>query len=187
MSSSTFSTLSVNKTTSVAALPSPIMIVDSKNAISEITSSSEDDIMAFLAYQTERYEDMRQYCLRFSNYDSEMTTQQRNLFGISFKNTVFPLRTSLSTIHKTSTQLLSSNNENNSLQKKWVDAYEGKITKEIVKLCNEVLDVIENRILPMTEDIESKLFFQKMKADYLRYLFDIKTSTIIIDHPPPQF
>ncbi|KAH7096703.1 14-3-3 protein [Auriculariales sp. MPI-PUGE-AT-0066] len=44
------------------------------------------------------------------------------------------------------------------------------IMKELVDLCDEAIDAIENRLLPRSVLTESITFYHKMTGDYLRYL-----------------
>merc|ERR1712061_119953 len=48
--------------------------------------------------------------------------------------------------------------------------YCGKVEAELDKICNTILGVLDNNLIPKCTSGESKVFFQKMKADYYRYI-----------------
>ncbi len=49
-------------------------------------------------------------------------------------------------------------------------SYRKKIESEIVNHCNDVLMHIENDLIPIASDNESKVYWLKMRGDYSRYL-----------------
>merc|ERR1711881_286689 len=48
--------------------------------------------------------------------------------------------------------------------------YRQKIETELEKVCQDVLDVLDESLIPKAETGESKVFYHKMKGDYHRYL-----------------
>ena len=45
-----------------------------------------------------------------------------------------------------------------------------KIEKELDIYCNQILKLIEDKIIQNCSDSESKVFFWKMQGDYYRYM-----------------
>merc|ERR1711865_933832 len=41
---------------------------------------------------------------------------------------------------------------------------------ELQKICDTILGVLDNNLIPKASTGESKVFYQKMKADYWRYI-----------------
>merc|ERR1712139_761750 len=48
--------------------------------------------------------------------------------------------------------------------------YCGKVEGELDKICNTILQLLDSFLIPKAGNGESKVFYQKMKADYYRYI-----------------
>ena len=48
--------------------------------------------------------------------------------------------------------------------------YRSKVEKELHEICADILNVLDNHLIPSATTGESKVFYQKMKGDYNRYL-----------------
>merc|ERR1739845_9249 len=48
--------------------------------------------------------------------------------------------------------------------------YCGKVEKELQKICDTILELLDKKLIPKTPSGESKVFYVKMKADYYRYI-----------------
>merc|ERR1711904_326518 len=48
--------------------------------------------------------------------------------------------------------------------------YCGKVEEELAKICNTILGLLDNNLIGKATTGESKVFYQKMKADYYRYI-----------------
>merc|ERR1712085_205828 len=48
--------------------------------------------------------------------------------------------------------------------------YCGKVEGELDKICNTILALLDGNLIPKASSGESKVFYQKMKADYYRYI-----------------
>lgn len=114
--------------------------------------------------------------------DAPLTIQERNLFSTAFKNSVGARRVSwrvVSNIHC----IVDDNNE---IKKNSVISYCETIKNEMRKICDEVKaslslyflinlqSLLDEYLIPKSEDAESKVFYLKMKGDYLRYLAEFE-------------
>jgi 14-3-3 protein epsilon len=59
---------------------------------------------------------------------------------------------------------------------KLIKEYRAKIEKELDETCADILAVLDKALLPSAESGESKVFYNKMKGDYHRYLAEFKTA-----------
>ena len=50
-----------------------------------------------------------------------------------------------------------------------VKNYKHKIEMELTDICQDILNLIEDHLVPNSQSDEAKVFFNKMKADYFRY------------------
>merc|ERR1712083_1046928 len=53
---------------------------------------------------------------------------------------------------------------------KFAKGYCGKVEAELDKICNTILGLLDGSLISKASNGESKVFYQKMKADYYRYI-----------------
>merc|ERR1711936_1054308 len=58
----------------------------------------------------------------------------------------------------------------NEEQAKYANEYCKKDEGELQKICDTILGLLDNNLIPKASNGESKVFYQKMKADYYRYI-----------------
>lgn len=124
--------------------------------------------LARLCEQAERYDEMVEYMKAVAKSGEELSVDERNLLSVAYKNVIGTRRASwriISTIEQKE-ELKGSNSTH--LQE--VKNYRLKIEKELEEVCNDVLAVLTDSLLPKAESGESKVFYYKMKGDYHRYL-----------------
>lgn len=68
-------------------------------------------------------------------------------------------------------QALNSNSDHHNLIKNYLE----KIKKEFIELCDEILGLLDNRLVQFAgdDDNESKVLYYKLVVDYNRYLAEI--------------
>ncbi|XP_061674665.1 14-3-3 protein zeta-like [Syngnathoides biaculeatus] len=133
--------------------------------------SSENYIhKAKVAEQAERYDDMAAVMKSATeNADVELTSEQRNLLSVAYKNVVGARRSSW--------RVLASieGKAENDRRKELAKEYREKIEAELKGICQEVLDLLKNYLIPKATSPESKVFYLKMKGDYHRYQAEVAT------------
>merc|ERR1712232_162299 len=60
-------------------------------------------------------------------------------------------------------------------QAKYANEYCKKVEGELQKICDTILGLLDNNLIPKASNGESKVFYQKMKADYYRYIAEFST------------
>ncbi|MED6112016.1 14-3-3-like protein GF14-C [Stylosanthes scabra] len=126
--------------------------------------------IAKLAEQAERYEEMVDAMKNVAKLNVELTVEERNLLSVGYKNVVGSRRASwriLSSIE----QKEEAKGNNVSVQR--IKDYRKKVESELSNICSDIMDVIDNHLIPMASG-ESSVFFNKMKGDYYRYLAEFK-------------
>merc|ERR1712217_560659 len=58
----------------------------------------------------------------------------------------------------------------NDEQAKYANEYCKKVEGELQKICDTILGLLDDNLIPKATSGESKVFYQKMKADYYRYI-----------------
>jgi len=111
------------------------------------------------AEAAERYEDMCSFLRLLVQQGHDLTTEERSLLSIAFKNVITSLRTSwrtLTTPEGKYDDLLAD--------------YKKMIEKELDLKCKDALDLLENYLLKSSKtNYPNQVFFLKMAADYYRY------------------
>ena len=129
--------------------------------------------MARLAEQAERYNDMSSEMKKVIEAKSGVILEdERNLFSVAYKNVVGQRRSSWRAMCGIEKKL-----SNDDPKKSHLKNYKAKIEQELNDLCEEVLEILDDLLIPSADDNFSKVFYMKMKGDYLRYLAEIQKDT----------
>lgn len=123
---------------------------------------------ARLAEQAERYDDMAETMKTVTEMDQELSSEERNLLSVAYKNVVGARRSSwrvISSLEQKSDEQLTV-------------SYRKKIEQELHSVCGDVLDLLDKYLIPKcdkedSEKAESSVFYLKMKGDYHRYLAEV--------------
>lgn len=132
-----------------------------------MTSREDFTYLAKLAEQAERYEEMVENMKKVTELADELTVEERNLLSVAYKNVIGARRASWRIVASIEQK---EESKGNTPQVALVKEYRQKIEKELANICNDILQVLEKYLIPSAESGESKVFYYKMKGDYLRYL-----------------
>merc|ERR1712056_173599 len=69
---------------------------------------------------------------------------------------------------------LKEKTKGNDEQAKYAKEYCGKVETELQKICDTILGLLDGSLIPKASNGESKVFYQKMKADYYRYIAEFR-------------
>jgi 14-3-3 protein epsilon len=136
-------------------------------------SREENVYMAKLAEQAERYEEMVQYMKKVAVLDQELTVEERNLVSVAYKNVIGTRRASWRIVSSIEQKEENKGNEQHVTS---IKEYRVKIENELANICNDILSVLDQHLIPTANTGESKVFYHKMKGDYFRYLAEFQTS-----------
>jgi len=137
---------------------------------------------AKLAEQAERYDDMAEAMKKVTESGSDpLTTEERNLLSVAYKNIVGAKRSSW--------RVISSIEQKATDKEALARQYRQKIEDELKEVCKEVLQLLDNNLVGPakkivdettgekdTIDVESLVFYLKMKGDYYRYLAEVASN-----------
>ncbi|OIT01233.1 14-3-3 protein 9 [Nicotiana tabacum] len=128
--------------------------------------------VAKLAEQAERYDEMVDAMKSVANMDVELTVEERNLLSVGYKNVVGSRRASWRILSSIEQKEESRGNEQNV---KRIKEYRQKVETELTSICNDIMVVIDQHLIPSCTAGESTVFYHKMKGDYYRYLAEFKS------------
>jgi 14-3-3 protein epsilon len=132
--------------------------------------ASERESKTFLARlceQAERYDEMVTYMKEVAKIGGELTVDERNLLSVAYKNVVGTRRASWRIISSIEQKEESKGSDKHVTT---IRDYRQKIETELENVCQDVLNVLDDCLIPKAESGESKVFYHKMKGDYHRYL-----------------
>jgi len=121
--------------------------------------------LARLAEQAERYEDMAEHLKKVIQLGDGLSEDGRNLLSVAYKNVIGSRRASMRVL----TCLVAEKSEHYKHSDVLL-TYRKSIEDELNRLCSEVIECLDQWLIPSAESPESKVFYHKMKADYYRYL-----------------
>ncbi|KAI4333578.1 hypothetical protein L6164_018365 [Bauhinia variegata] len=140
-----------------------------------MASSKDRDSFVYiakLAEQAERYDEMVDAMEKVALLDVELSVEERNLFSVGYKNVVGARRASWRILSSIEQKEESKGNE---LNAKRIKEYRQRVELELSKICNDIMIVIDEHLIPSTNVAESTVFYYKMKGDYYRYLAEFKS------------
>merc|ERR1712216_392454 len=111
------------------------------------------------------------YMEQVGKAENELSVEERNLLSVAYKNAVGSRRAAWRIITSVEQKEKSKNNEDNA---KYAKEYCQKVEKELDEICETILNLLDGNLITKATTGESKVFYQKMKADYHRYLAGFK-------------
>jgi len=164
---------------------------------------AKDVYFAKLAEQAERYDEMKDYMKAVGEEGQELSVEERNLLSVAYKNAVGSRRASWRIITSVEGKERGKGNTENA---DWAKEYCGTVEAELDKICGEILNLLENKLVGGATTPESQVFYHKMAGDYYRYIaeftaeakkdaaaqkakeeyqkaMDIATKDLVVTHP----
>merc|ERR1712125_122479 len=122
---------------------------------------------AKLAEQAERYDEMANHMENVGKGSEELSVEERNLLSVAYKNAVGSRRAAWRIITSVEQKEKSKGNEESA---KYAKEYCGKVEAELQKICGAILALLDGSLCAKASTGESKVFYEKMRADYYRYI-----------------
>lgn len=103
----------------------------------------------------------------------ELTVEERNLLSVGYKNVIGSRRASWRIISSIEQKEEAKGNEQRLHD---IQSYRAKVETELTDVCHDILNVLDQFLIPGATTGESKVFYYKMKGDYHRYLAEFTTA-----------
>jgi len=133
-----------------------------------MAETREDNVyQAKLAEQAERYDEMVESMKKVAIADGELTVEERNLLSVAYKNVIGARRASWRIISSIEQK---EDGKGSDTKVEMIKKYRNQVEKELRDICQDILDVLDKHLIVSATSGESKVFYQKMKGDYHRYL-----------------
>merc|ERR1712129_165495 len=98
---------------------------------------------------------------------TELTVEERNLLSVAYKKAVSSRRAAWRIITSVQQKERSKGREE---EAKYAKEYCQKVEAELQKICGDILSLLDGNLISKATTDESTVFYQKMKADYHRYI-----------------
>jgi len=122
---------------------------------------------AKLAEQAERFDEMVSDMKDVARQPQELTVEERNLLSVAYKNVIGSRRASWRVV-------TSIEQKGDPDKMTIIKDYKAKIETELIEICNDILSIIGDSLIPNSTSEEAKVFYYKMKGDYHRYLSEFQ-------------
>ena len=135
-----------------------------------MTTKEDFVLIAQLAQEARRYEDMKSAMKRFveTSSNKELSNEERYLLIIGYKQIIAQYRKSI--------RILKQTRSRKSYFDQLVDNYLQQIETELKLVINEFIELLDKYLIPSAQKhLEVKCLYLKLKSDFLRYLLDLNT------------
>ena len=115
--------------------------------------------------KAEKYSEMFKCINKFIELDPKLNKEERNILGSGYKNIISDKRASL--------RIITNLEKKNIFQNIYIKEIKEKIEKELSQILAEIQKYLDKYLIPNALDVENKVFYLKLKADFLRYKCEI--------------
>jgi 14-3-3 protein epsilon len=122
--------------------------------------------MAKLAEQAERYDEMVLCMRKVVKRNSDLGTEERNLLSVAYKNVIGARRNAWRIIISIELRERERDTVENLPM---ISALRNQFESELSAVCDDLLGLLDNYLIPAAMGGEAKVFYLKMKGDYHRY------------------
>jgi 14-3-3 protein epsilon len=137
-----------------------------------MSDREEKVFQAKLAEQAERYDEMVDAMRAVAQMGSELSVEERNLLSVAYKNVIGARRASwriLSSIEQKEEGRQSDKVPH-------IKQYRTQVEQELKKICDDIINLLQDHLIPTAAQAEAQVFFYKMRGDYYRYKAEFTTT-----------
>jgi 14-3-3 protein epsilon len=128
--------------------------------------------MARVADQAERYSDVLVNLNVLISADAALNSDERNLLSVAYKALTGARRNALRTVNA-----FLEDDSIKAIPERvaQLTALKTKLVGELDGYCKELIALTDSKLLPAAGDATTKVFYEKLKADYYRYSVEFKS------------
>ncbi|GKT26520.1 Protein BMH2 [Aduncisulcus paluster] len=128
--------------------------------------------LAKLNENAERYEEMVENIKKVALMSPELSVEERNLLSVAYKNVIGARRAAWRIISSIEHKEMTKGHEKHVRN---IRTYREKVEGELSEICNDLLKLLDEHLIPTATTPESKVFYYKMRGDYSRYIAEYST------------
>lgn len=102
-----------------------------------------------------------------------LNSEERNILNIAYKNAVSSRRKAISTV-----SAFLKDEETREERRIKLSEFRDVLLKEMREICLDLISLIDESLLPASNEPEQRVYFEKMKGDYYRYICENKEGDI---------
>jgi 14-3-3 protein epsilon len=147
-------------------------VVPKRTAESFVLPDAHSELLflAKLAEQTERYDEMVLCMRKIVKQNSELSAEERNLLSVAYKNVIGTRRAAWRIV----TSIEARENEKGTAENLPIIAVLRKqFEVELGAVCEDLIQLLDNYLIPASPGGETKVFYLKLKGDYHRYYAEV--------------
>jgi 14-3-3 protein epsilon len=134
--------------------------------------------MAQVLDQTNRYSEMVDLMKRVISLNPVLSVNERNLLAVAYKNLI--------TVHRNGLRIMSAIGEHDdgtatNFRVSQIAEIRNKIVGELNSVCLDFIEMIGQTLLPVSPDDETRMFFEKLRGDYFRYICENSTGEQLVE------
>ncbi|KAG8218695.1 14-3-3 domain-containing protein [Butyriboletus roseoflavus] len=136
-----------------------------------IPSREEYLLLAKVAEEAERYEDLVAQIKGLIHTYGTLTIEERNLLSVAYKNITNALRSSwriIDSLEKLESSRMAGRHSKHQVQ--LISQQRNRVEYELAEVCKDIVKLLDDYLLSTAEPGEETVFYYKMKGDYFRYL-----------------
>jgi 14-3-3 protein epsilon len=127
--------------------------------------------MARVADQAERYTDVLSSLNGIISADANLNSDERNLLSVAYKALTGTRRSAIRTVNA----FLDDDSIKGVPERvAQLTALKTKLLGELDGFCTDLIALTDSKLLPAAGDASTKVFYEKLKADYYRYSVEFK-------------
>ena len=115
--------------------------------------------------KAEKYPEMFKYINKYVELDPKLSKEERNILCSGYKYIISDKRNSL--------RILNNIEKRNTYQLAYIKEIRENIEKELYQILLDIEKMLDKYLIPNAIDIENKVFYLKLKADFMRYKCEI--------------
>lgn len=102
--------------------------------------------------------EMAEHMWKVAKQGPELSTEERNLLSVAYKNVIGAKRAAWRMVSSLEAKAEGKEEKNKELSKK----FRLQIEKELNEVCEQIISLLEDPLIPNADSTESKVFFLKM-------------------------
>ena len=143
-----------------------------------MSSTREDVIFEIkVVEQAERYKEMVQLVKDMAIKYVDLTAEERNLLSLAFKNIIGLRRAAWRILCSLQARELDKMKGEASKELDVIIEYKAIVEKELDDICQDILTLLDESLIPKVFQNEAVVYYHKMKGDYLRYKAEYKNGS----------